>query len=66
MQIIASTSKMFMDIDVLLQAKLAINFTIHSFVNTQHGNGALNAVVAILTSSMLGFLRLERENQELI
>lgn len=66
MEIIASTSKMLTDFDVPLEAKIAINFTIHNFENTQHGNGALNAVVATLTSPMLGFLRLERENQELI
>ena len=31
----ASTSEMFMDFDVVLEAKIEINFTIHNFKNSK-------------------------------
>ena len=35
MEIMASTRKMFMDVNVLLEAKIKINVTIHKFKNNE-------------------------------
>ena len=60
MEIMASTSEMFVDFDVLLKA------TPPFIALKTASNSALNAVVATLASPMLESLRLERENPELI